>query len=138
MNLVIDASVAIKWFVVENLHAEAKRLLGRGDDLHAPDLLVVELANVAWKKAARKEIDARQAREIALAYLDGVPAIWSSADLVDRALQIALELGHPVYDCLYIACAEAVGGVLVTADGRLRMAVDATRFEPFVRYLGSM
>ena len=137
MNLVIDASVAIKWFVKENLHDEARRLLDGQDDLHAPDLLVVELANVAWKKTVRREIDARQARDIALAYLDGVPRLWSSADLVDRALQIALELGHPIYDCLYIACAEAVSGVLVTADGRLRAAVDATRFEPLVRYLGS-
>ena len=137
MNLVIDASVAIKWFVKENLHDEARRLLDGQDDLHAPDLLVAELANVAWKKTARREIDARQARDIALAYLDGVPRLWSSADLVDRALQIALELGHPIYDCLYIACAEAVSGVLVTADGRLRAAVDATRFEPLVRYLGS-
>jgi len=137
VNLVIDASVAIKWFVKENLHDEARRLLDGQDDLHAPDLLVVELANVAWKKTARREIDARQARDIALAYLDGVPRLWSSADLVDRALQIALELGHPIYDCLYIACAEAVSGVLVTADGRLRAAVDATRFEPLVRYLGS-
>ena len=137
MNLVIDASVAIKWFVKENLHDEARRLLDGQDDLHAPDLLVAELANVAWKKTVRREIDARQARDIALAYLDGVPRLWSSADLVDRALQIALELGHPIYDCLYIACAEAVSGVLVTADGRLRAAVDATRFEPLVRYLGS-
>jgi len=137
VNLVIDASVAIKWFVKENLHDEARRLLDGQDDLHAPDLLVAELANVAWKKTARREIDARQARDIALAYLDGVPRLWSSADLVDRALQIALELGHPIYDCLYIACAEAVSGVLVTADGRLRAAVDATRFEPLVRYLGS-
>jgi len=137
VNLVIDASVAIKWFVKENLHDEARRLLDGQDDLHAPDLLVAELANVAWKKTVRREIDARQARDIALAYLDGVPRLWSSADLVDRALQIALELGHPIYDCLYIACAEAVSGVLVTADGRLRAAVDATRFEPLVRYLGS-
>jgi predicted nucleic acid-binding protein len=136
--LVIDASVAIKWFLAENLHEEARRLLTRGDRLHAPDLLPVEMANAAWKKARRKEIDRRQASEIALAHRDGVPALRPSADFIDRALQVAFELDHPVYDCVYLACAEAVGGVLVTADERLCRIVAGTRFEPLVRHVGAL
>src|ERR1700752_5035285 len=116
MNLVIDSSVAIKWFVAENLHDEAKHLLDSGNDLYAPDLLVIELANVAWKKARRKEIGDRQAREIAIACLDGVPALHPSTDFIDRATEIALDLNHPVYDCLYIACAESIWSVFGTAD----------------------
>jgi predicted nucleic acid-binding protein len=137
MNLVIDASVAIKWFVTENLHDEARRLPDGGNDLHAPDILIAELANAAWKKARRKEIDGRHAREIALAHRDGVPALHPSADFIDRALQIAFELDHPIYDCLYLACAEAVGGVLVTADARLCRLVVGTRFASLVRHVGA-
>ncbi|MEX1206751.1 MAG: PIN domain-containing protein [Dongiaceae bacterium] len=138
MNLVIDASVAIKWFVVENLHDEAKQLLGRGDDLYAPDLLVVELANVAWKKAMRGEIDHRQAREIAVACLHGIPALRPSSDFIDRAAEIALDLRHPIYDCLYVACAESVGSVLVTADSRLWNMVKDTKFKALVMSLDQL
>jgi predicted nucleic acid-binding protein len=136
VNLIIDASVAIKWFVTETLHEEARSLLGRGNDLYAPDLLIAELANAAWKKAKRREIDGRQARKIALACRGDVPALRRSADLVDRALQIAFELGHPVYDCLYLACAEAVGGVLVTADDHLCRVVAGTAFARLIRHVG--
>ena len=43
-----------------------------------------------------------------------------------RALGIALELAHPVDDCVYLALAERMGRTLVTADGRLLRAVRAT------------
>ena len=42
---------------------------------------------------------------------------------------IALKIGHPVYDCLYLACAEVEDSPLVTADIRLR---DAARAYPGV------
>ncbi len=135
MNLVIDASVAIKWFLAENLHAEARRLLDGDDILHAPDLLPVEMANAAWKKAKRKEIDGGQAKAIALAHLRGVPELRPSADLIDRALQMALELDHPVHDCVYLACAEAVGGIVATADKRFQDAVRASEWSRLIRHL---
>ena len=135
MNLVIDANVAIKWFVTENLQAEARRLLDGGQDLHAPDFLVVELANVAWKKAKRQEITRRQAEQISTACLDGVPVLHASSALAERALQIALDLDHPVYDCIYIACAEAVDGVLVTADEKMKKAAENTKFQRLIESL---
>ena len=138
MNLIVDASVAIKWFVTENLHQEARRLLEGRDSLHAPDLLIVELANMAWKKAVRREIDSRQARHIARACRDDIPVLWPSVDLVDRALEISLRLEHPVYDCVYIACAEAAQGVLVTADERLCAAAKRTKFDALVKHLSRM
>lgn len=135
MSLIVDASVAIKWFVVENLHEEAMRLLDGSEDLHAPDLLVVELANVAWKKARRKEIAPRQARAIAAACLDGVPTLHASTELIERASHIALELDHPVYDCVYLACAEALGGVVVTADPGFQEATESTKFASLIMRL---
>ena len=87
MSLVIDANVAIKWFVTENLHVEARRLLHGRHDLHAPDFLVVELANVAWKKARRREITRQQAAQISTACLDGVPSLHPSSALAERAIR---------------------------------------------------
>lgn len=138
MILVVDASVVIKWFVRETLHSEATAMLAGSDGLYAPDLLLSEVANIAWKKAVRQEIAPQQAARIAAACLDGVPSIVPSIGLVERALQMALSLAHPVYDCLYLACAETIGGVLVTADEEFCRKVRQTALAPRVRLLGAM
>ncbi len=110
MSLVVDASVAIKWFVEEDLSEEAEAILGYGEPLFAPDLLLAEIGNVLWKKVIRGEVAPDQAHEIAAKIEGGIPVLYSIRLLNARALQIALALGHPVYDCLYIACAEMADG----------------------------
>ena len=50
MILVIDASVAAKWFVDEPRRDQARDVLGRGMDLIAPDLILVEVANALRNK----------------------------------------------------------------------------------------
>lgn len=139
MILVVDASVAVKWFVAENLHDEAHEVLDHGDALRAPDFIATEIANIVWKKSIRKEISREQAQRIVKEFTeipDYIPAFHPLADLVERALDLALILAHPVYGCLYIACAEAAGGVLVTADEGLCNAVQDTRYARLVRRLG--
>ena len=41
MNLSVDASVAVKWFVSEPLSENARLLLAHRLDLYAPDILLV-------------------------------------------------------------------------------------------------
>jgi len=48
-KFVADASVVIKWYVPEPGSAKVPALLGGGNVLIAPDLLVPELANILWK-----------------------------------------------------------------------------------------
>jgi predicted nucleic acid-binding protein len=48
---------------------------------------------------------------------------------------MALSIRHPVYDCLYLACAEAIGGVLVTADEKLGKALEKTTLSVLYRNL---
>ena len=63
MTYVVDAGVAIKWFVPEPLQDRAQSLLyAEGGQLEAPDFLIAEVANIAWKKAMRQEITASQAK----------------------------------------------------------------------------
>ena len=45
MRLVVDASVAVKWLVEEEGSASAERLLKGDHNLHAPRLMVSEIAN---------------------------------------------------------------------------------------------
>lgn len=46
-----------------------------------------------------------------------------------RALELALMLGLPVYDCIYLALAERLDGTLITADKRFLDALGASRHE---------
>ena len=136
MTWIIDASVAVKWFAQESLHEEALRLLDHVELLQAPDLIVAEVTNIAWKKRIRGEINFPQAEAIATAIRQYIPVLHSSTELNERALEIALALNHPVYDCLYIACAEKTDAILITADERLCKATQGIDFEKLVRHLG--
>lgn len=136
MNFVVDASVAVKWFVEEELRAEARELVRRDEDLYAPALILVEVSNALWKKVLRNEISDEQARRIGSWPHDLFSRLYPIDLLNRRALEIALDLQHPVYDCLYLACAEEVeDGYVVTADRRLRTAVESTAYEGLVVHL---
>lgn len=126
MTLVLDASVALKWFVEEPSSADARRLLEGGRDLAAPDLLAVEVGNALWRLTRRNEIGTAQALLAIDALGRAVPTVLPSWELRTRALEIAATLGHPVYDCVYLAAAERLGAPLVTADERLVARVGGT------------
>jgi predicted nucleic acid-binding protein len=127
MTLVVDASVAAKWLIEEDDSELARRLLVAGERLVAPDILLAEIANVAWRKHRTGQATAEQAhampQSLRLAPVELVP----TPALVDRALAIAFGLDHPIYDCIYIACAETHGARLVTADVRLLRALKDKR-----------
>jgi predicted nucleic acid-binding protein len=127
VKLVVDASVAIKWAVDEDQHALARALM-RHDELVAPDFAMFEIANILWKKVRLGEVG----REQASAALPGIRRVFArlvpASTLVDRALGLAIELKHPVYDCLYLAAAEAEAADVVTADKRFVAAVADTPY----------
>lgn len=139
MTLIVDASVAIKWFVEEEATASAVSLLDSAEPLHAPDLLIVELTNIAWKKALRGDIDVVHAQLIAAQAQQPFAALYPMAGLHERALELALELGHPVYDCVYLACAVLVeNGYVVTADQRFCNTVANGRYAGLVKSLSDV
>lgn len=114
MTLVVDASVACKWFIAEPQSDLAETLLHDGTALLAPDLIVPEVCNVACLKLRRGEITADQARTM----IEGL------RDILDEV--IASAVGHPAYDCFYIALAEQCGSQLVTAERRLLTRMSGT------------
>lgn len=122
----IDASVAVKMVIAEAGSAEARRLIRHR--LVAPDLLFPDCANIIWKAVRRGELDPPQG-ELACQALLSIPfEVHPSRDLLPAALARAVDLGHPVYDCLYIEAAARLGLPLVTADRRLaRLVVPGVR-----------
>ncbi len=132
---VVDANVAVKWFVPE-IHSDAsRRLLRAGVELHAPDLIHAEVGNVLWKKWRRGEIAAEVGRAI-LRELVRLPLqIHDSEALVDLAWDVAARSGRTVYDSLYLATAIGLGSRLATADLKLVNALTSGEFERYVAWV---
>lgn len=120
MSCVVDASVALKWFFAKEPNSAEALALTLGDPaLIAPDLVVAETCNAAWKWLRLGRIEPIELDEIASALPRFFAEFVGAALLVPRAVAIATQLDHPVYDCLYVALAEARRLPLVTADARL-------------------
>jgi len=114
--IVIDASLAVKWFVTEEGHATAVSLLEQNQILVAPDLIFPETTNVFWKKLQKGEMTSEQSQLACRALPGFLQGTFSSSRLSADALKLAIRLNHSVYDCIYLACAEQQGAKLVTAD----------------------
>ena len=135
MTIVVDASVALRWCFQLNKSDRAEELLRSGHHLIAPDLVIVEITNAAWKFVIFDRMAPESAvsavREIVKAFEELVP----TSALRDRALAIAMELRHPAYDCFYLALAERSTSPLVTADEKLIRRCADTSFEKLVQSL---
>jgi predicted nucleic acid-binding protein len=131
--LVVDASVAIKWVVEEEGSADALDLITR--PLVAPDLFQAEIGAVLAKKLRQREIGIEQARLGFSEILERVSLLPMIA-LGARAFELALSLHHSIYDCYYLALAEANGWFLVTADRAFVTKVGTTPHGPFIHLIG--
>ncbi len=125
MALVVDASVAVKWLVVEEDSAGARGLLD-GEELHAPWLLASEVANAIWRKVRLDQVERGAAGRL-LATMSDMPVRWHADETICAdATRLAMAYDRPVYDMMYVALAQRIGGRVVTADQRLVNALSAT------------
>lgn len=114
--IVVDASVAIKWFIPE-IHANfATRLLHKNLQFIAPDLIFAEVGNILWKKYRSKELTLNIASAILNDFKKLPIDSYESEPLLDPAWQIAIAHQCTVYDSLYVALAHMEGCLFVTAD----------------------
>jgi predicted nucleic acid-binding protein len=123
---VVDSSVVIKWFIPEALSTEAVRLQTAGVPLHAPDFIEVELAAIAWKKMRRDGMPRADADFIVGQLPTLAVTRHPTRPLVAPAFDLADRTDRTVYDCLYLALAVQLGGVVVTADDKLVNALAST------------
>lgn len=125
-TVVIDCSVAIKWFVREPDSMQARALLGPPMILTAPSFICIEIANALWKneclgRMSPEEVDDTNER-IAGYFNEIIP----SEVLVVESSFLARSIRHPIYDCLYVVAARRLGAQLVTADKALLAKVAGT------------
>lgn len=129
MSLIVDASVAVKWVAEEPGSASARDLAESGSPLIAPDLVLLEVGSALRKKLARGIIAPTQASGGVGAVERAFAELASTRLLSAPAIKLALELNHPVYDCVYLALASREAIPFVTADERLFEAARRARIE---------
>jgi predicted nucleic acid-binding protein len=123
--VIVDASALLASLSSSKVH----RLL-RGQELAAPDLLIPETLNAFWKlRRAGHEVPHRSD---VVRLLDRIRVVPSRA-LAARAAELAEELDHPVYDCMYLALAEAETDLLITADSAMERKVRKSPYRHRVR-----
>lgn len=143
--VVVDASVVLKWVLVEAdsplANALADEWLRDRKRILAPGLIAYEAANILRqqvRKGAMQIDDATIALPKIFAgglHLDAVDE-FGQATLGQRAIELAHQFGLPAaYDAHYLALAEREGCDYWTADQRLWNTVKATL--PWVRWLGT-
>lgn len=131
-DLVVDASVAVKWVVPESHAPAALRALSPGYTLRAPDLIWAEVGNVLWKKCQRRELGAEIASQL-LQDLRRFPIkTYGAQGLLDLAWTVAIRHHRTFYDGIYLALAASLNCALATADRRL---YDALRTTPLAGHL---
>ncbi|WP_168166064.1 type II toxin-antitoxin system VapC family toxin [Bosea sp. PAMC 26642] len=108
--------------IAEEGSAEALTLRKR-HRLMAPDLLIAEFANVLRTKIRAGDIDEARAEIAAQAIIAAGIDLRPMKDLLLPALDIAIRLQHPAYDCFYLALAAIEDCLLVTEDQRFLQAV---------------
>ena len=126
-RVVIDSSVAVKWFVNEPDSPIAHQILdvyreGRLTML-APTLIYAEVASIIWKKCVLQGMGAAPVQNVLddfrLLDFETIPI----SELVDDALRLAVEHRRTVYDALYLALCQREQCPFVTSDERLVNAV---------------
>jgi len=126
MILVSDASVAVKWAVEEEDYEKAAQLLSGEHQLHVPRVIAAELANALWSKVRSGSLTASEAPGLLERTL-ALDLEWvADEELAADALHIAIAINHPVYDCVYLALAYRIDGILITADTRFANKVVGT------------
>jgi predicted nucleic acid-binding protein len=118
VTLVVDACVAAQWVLPEAHSDRAKALLLGGESIIAPDLVYAEIGNAIWKRAVQGELSPAIAADALATATALFTALVPMAELAARAIDIAIKLKHPIYDCFYIALAEREDAALITTDKR--------------------
>jgi predicted nucleic acid-binding protein len=119
--LVVDASIAVLWTLEQRGSDRAAALSGESG-LIAPSLIVAEIGNACWKAVRRGDLPREHAATAVEIALGPLHELKPAEELRTRALELAIELNHPIYDCFYLALAERERCALVTTDARLLAA----------------
>ena len=123
MRYVLDASVALKWFLTEPDSVKAERLRDEWrqslHDLTVPDVFPIEMCHSITRAERQARITPAEGAAHIVTILTQPLVLFPSVPLLPRAYAISSSARIGVYDCLYVALAEREGCEFVTADAKL-------------------
>lgn len=126
--MIYNTSAAIAWYVDLPWSDAARRLVADDPAPQAPDLIIAESANGFWQYIRAGRLSEENART-ALDHLDAALTLVPANTFFARALGLAVQHDHPVYDCFFLALAENRKTALVTADRRLAQLAENAAVE---------
>ncbi|MEM4576697.1 MAG: type II toxin-antitoxin system VapC family toxin [Candidatus Nezhaarchaeales archaeon] len=136
MAVVVDASVLVKWFVIEEGSEEALEIRDKyvsGEvRLIAPELLIFEVLNALYYKRLFSLEEMREVAEALDAYsFDLYPL---KGDYAKKTLEIAYENNVTIYDASYLSLALIKGTLMYTADVKLWEKLK-DKYSPYIKVL---
>jgi len=132
---VIDACVAIKWFLPEDNYAKAGEILSKHNRLIAPDLFQIELDSIITKKVRQRLIETEDAYRM-FDEIRNIPIQVIPYSLIGQlAFDLSAALPITQYDSCYLAVAIEFNQKVVTADMRYVRGMKGTPFEHYVEAL---
>jgi predicted nucleic acid-binding protein len=131
--LVVDTSVAVKWYLPEDLEDEALSVLDTGERgdvfVLAPDTIEPEFWNVLWQRYRKDELSLDEVLDYWDAFEESPLLLGEVLPLMPLATEITTHSGCIIYDALFVALAESEDTVVVTADKKLLEALKGTPYE---------
>ncbi|MDQ3375408.1 MAG: type II toxin-antitoxin system VapC family toxin [Actinomycetota bacterium] len=141
-TLVLDTSVAVKFYLPKSLMEETRRLRTLVEDeaaeLIAPSTIQPELWNALWQQHRRADLPLEVVRNIWEEFSEDLVLFFEIDALMPRSVEIAANSGAIVYDALFLALAEETETVMITADDRLLKTLPETPFAGLAHYLGNV
>jgi predicted nucleic acid-binding protein len=116
--------LVVKWFADEPHCEDARELLDdQKGELFFSDIFVIEVASTLVRIANVNKASRADSHESLLRLLDlieggAIQRIETLPEQTIAATSLALDLGHPLKDCIYLALAMELGCDLVTCDAR--------------------
>ncbi len=136
--LVVDSSVAVKWLLREDDTDDALGLFRDGLELHAPDLIVVEVENVLCKRLRRREVSLEYAREARRTFREFPLRLHHTPEFLDLAFELAISSAQSLYDCVFLALAQSMNAEMVTADRKFFEAASRGPLSSLVGWVGDI
>jgi len=132
---VVDTSIIVA-LMLDEPNADAIRTwLSTATDLHAPDILPVEIANALINAQRRDRLDEAGVR-MAFAELADIPIVLHPGEpFLPRALDLCLSYHRRPYDALFVALAEHLEDPMVTGDLALIRGLAGTPVGKWVKAL---
>ncbi|MGM3306698.1 type II toxin-antitoxin system VapC family toxin [Anabaena sp. WFMT] len=120
LKCVLDTNVCIKYFIVDPLTPQFIQLFPHlaypQTEMFVPDLFYIECTNVFLKYVRINMYTAAEVQSDLTTLKNLELQVVSTADLMDDAVNIALNYNISAYDASYVALSQQTGTTLLTLD----------------------